>query len=225
MRLTAVRCRIRPMELRDIPQAMEIERQSFPTIWPQTVYQRELKNRMARYLVAYEPADEERAEEQHDDGAAIDRRVGGLVRRFLGGLPAPAASAERIIGTTGVWFMMGEGHIVTIAVRQDCRRQGLGELLLTAGLEAALEAQQEHVTLEYRTSNQAARALYEKYGFNQVGVRARYYTDSQEDAVLMTTPPLRSPEYRKLLAQRIAEQRARWGGDYPLAGRALRLDG
>jgi ribosomal-protein-alanine N-acetyltransferase len=218
MRLTAVRCRLRPMEPHDIPQTMEIERQSFPLMWPQTVYQRELKNRMARYLVAYEPVDDERAEVE--DG---DRSVGGLVRRILGGLPPGAAPVERILGAIGVWFMMGEGHIVTIAVHQEYRRQGVGELLLTAGLEAALEAQQEEVTLEYRISNLAARALYEKYGFVQVGVRARYYTDNQEDAVLMTTPRLRSPEYRRLFAQRIAEQRARWGSDYPFAERALKL--
>jgi len=145
------------------------------------------------------------------------------VRRLLGSQAAD--TAERVLGTIGVWFMMGEGHVVTIAVDPEYRRLGIGELLLIAGLEAALEAQQETVTLEYRISNLAARAMYEKYGFTQVGVRARYYTDSQEDAVLMTTPPLRSPEYRKLLAQRIAEQRERWAGDYPLAGRALRLDG
>jgi ribosomal-protein-alanine N-acetyltransferase len=220
MRLTAVRCRLRPMEPLDIPQAMEIERQSFPLMWPQTVYQRELKNRMARYLVAYEPVDDERAVERPEDG---DRGVGGLVRRILGGLPPGAAPGERILGAIGVWFVMGEGHIVTIAVHQEYRRQGIGELLLTAGLEAALEAKQEEVTLEHRISNLAARALYEKYGFIQVGVRARYYTDNQEDAVLMTTPPLRSPECRRLFAQRIAEQRARWGSDYPFAGRALKL--
>jgi len=223
MRLTSVRCQIRPMEPRDIPQAMEIERQSFPTMWPQTVYQREIKNRMARYLVAYQPLDDGRAPEPGGDGEAAEHGVGGLVRRLLG---SPAATpAERVLGTIGVWFMMGEGHIVTVAVDPEYRRLGIGELLLIAGLEAALEAQQETVTLEYRISNVAARAMYEKYGFTQVGVRARYYTDNQEDAVLMTTPPLRSPEYRRLLAQRIAEQRERWGGDYPLAGRALRLGG
>ena len=217
MRLTAVRCHIRPMEARDIPQAMDIERQSFPTMWPQTVYQRELKNRMARYLVACQPLDEERA-----DGADGEHGVGSLIRRLRGSGPA---SADRVLGAVGVWFMMGEGHIVTIAVDPEYRRLGIGELLLTAGLEAALEAQQDTVTLEYRISNVAARALYEKFGFVQVGVRARYYTDNQEDAVLMTTPPLRSPEYRRLLAQRIAEQRARWGGDYPLDGRMPRLGG
>jgi ribosomal-protein-alanine N-acetyltransferase len=221
MRLTAVRCRIRPMEPRDIPQAMEIERQSFPTMWPQTVYQRELKNRMARYLAAYEPPDVQAGTSREE---APEHGVGGLMRRLLGSQSPPAPPPpDRVLGTIGVWFMMGQGHIVTIAVREDCRRLGIGELLLTAALEAALEAQQEEVTLEYRFSNEAARALYEKYGFTQVGVRARYYTDNQEDAVLMTTPPLRSAEFRRVMSRRIAEQRERWGSEYAFAGRRLRL--
>ena len=58
MPAVAVRCRIRPMQAGDIRQVMDVERDSFPTMWPQTVYQRELKNKMARYLVACEISDE-----------------------------------------------------------------------------------------------------------------------------------------------------------------------
>jgi ribosomal-protein-alanine N-acetyltransferase len=209
MRATDPRCRIRPMRAADIAQALEIERQSFPTMWPQTVYERELKNKLARYRVVYEPAEDAPQEPPPASGRS-------LLRRLFGGLPAP--SGDRILGTIGLWCTMGEGHIVTIAVRPECRRQGIGELLVVSALEAAIDAGQEEVTLEYRVSNLAARALYEKYGFRQVGVRVRYYSDNQEDAVLMTTPPLRSPAFRQLLAQRIAEQRQRWGDDYPLAG-------
>jgi ribosomal-protein-alanine N-acetyltransferase len=75
---------------------------------------------------------------------------------------------------------------------------------------------QDVVTLEYRVSNAAARALYEKYGFAQVGVRARYYSDNHEDAVLMTTPPLRSSAFRRILDERKTALRARWGDAYPL---------
>ena len=217
MRATAVRCHIRLMQPDDIPQVLDIERQSFPSMWPQTVYQRELKNRMARYLVACEPIDDEGESQQSPDGEAPGGGIGGLVRRFLGGLPAPA-TRERILGVVGLWCMMGEGHIVTIAVRQEYRRLGIGELLLVAALEAAREAGQDLVTLEYRISNQAARALYDKYGFSQVGVRARYYSDNHEDAILMSTPPLRSSAFKRLLAQRVAELRAHWGDDYPLTG-------
>jgi ribosomal-protein-alanine N-acetyltransferase len=208
------------MRADDIPQVLEIERQSFPTMWPQTVYQRELRNRLARYVVACEDTG---APPPRDAVEAPPRGLGGLVRRFFGGLPAIERAAERIFGVVGVWCTMGEGHIVTIAVASDKRRQGIGELLLVAALEAAADAGQEDVTLEYRVSNGAARALYEKYGFQQVGVRARYYSDNHEDAVLMTTPPLRSSAFRRLLAERIAEQRRRWGDAYPLAGQLPRL--
>ncbi len=224
MRAAALRYHIRPMRPEDIPQVLDIERQSFPSMWPQTVYQRELKNKTARYLVAYESAQREEAEPPPQE--APSRGIGGLARRLLGpSREGPAAARDRIVGLVGLWCMMGEGHIVTIAVRQDCRRQGIGEVLLVAALDAALEAGQDEVTLEYRISNLAARALYEKYGFAQVGVRTRYYSDNNEDAVLMTTPPLRSSPFRRLLSQRVGELRARWGEDYPLSGSLTRLPG
>ncbi len=213
MRSEAPACRVRPMKPGDIRQVMEIERQSFPSMWSRTIYERELKNKLARYLVACQPL---------DDSAHVPPETGivGLVRRILRRKPL---TRERILGLAGLWCMMGEGHIVTIAVRHEHRRQGIGELLLVAILETALEAGQDGVTLEYRISNQEARALYEKYGFSQVGVRSRYYSDNQEDAVLMSTPPLRSSLYQKLIAGRIAEQRSRWGESYPLTGALTRL--
>jgi ribosomal-protein-alanine N-acetyltransferase len=217
MRAAGLRCHIRPMQPGDIPQVLDIERQSFPTMWPQTAYQRELKNELARYLVAYEPADEDTPAEEPPDEEPSARGIRGLMRRIIGS--PPPATRERLLGLVGLWCMMGEGHIVTIAVRPEDRRMGIGELLLVAALQAALEAGQDEVTLEYRVSNRAARALYDKYGFSQVGVRARYYTDNQEDAVIMTTPPMSSPAFRRLLAERIAGQRARWGEDYPLTGK------
>ena len=222
MRAALPRCRVRPMRPDDIPQVMDIERQSFPTMWPQTVYRRELKNKLARYLVAYEPPDDGTPTAKAEPPGS-SKGIGAAVRRFFGGLPVQPR--ERILGLVGLWCMMGEGHIVTIAVRPEHRRQGIGELLLVAILEAALEAGQDGVTLEYRISNTAGRALYDKYGFSQVGVRARYYSDNQEDAVLMSTPPLRSSAFRKLLARRIADQQACWGDDYPLAGSIGRLAG
>ena len=50
------------------------------------------------------------------------------------------------------------------------------------------------VTLEVRLSNQAARGLYGKFGFRPVGIRPRYYSDNNEDALIMTTPPIASDE-------------------------------
>lgn len=171
----------------DIAQVADIERESFPSMWPQTAYRRELQNKAARYLVLTEPADADR-----------DAAPGGLwtaIRRIVGadGQPAPA---EFLLGFAGVWLMVGEAHIVTFAVRQACRRRGIGERLLIACLDIATEYDQEVVTLEVRKSNIAAQRLYEKYGLAQAGTRVRYYTDNNEDAVIMTSPRLADPAYR-----------------------------
>jgi len=221
MRAAALRCRLRPMRADDIPQAVDIERDSFPTMWPQTVYQRELKNKAARYIVAVEPMDAETTTPPSERDEGMRR----YVRRLFGGLPATSGPPERVLGLVGLWLVIGEAHVVTIAVRPDYRRQGIGELLLLAAIEVALEEDQDEVTLEYRISSHEARALYEKYGFRQVGVRAKYYSDTQEDAVLMTTPSLRSAAYQRLLIARAQEQRLRWGEAYPLSGRLTRQRG
>lgn len=221
MHAAGVRCRLRPMRADDIPAVVEIERHSFRSMWPQTVYKRELKNKLARYLVAYEPADAETPGDRPPAPPAAG--VAGLLQRVFGN--PPSRPRDRILGMVGLWCMVGEGHIVTIAVHEAVRRQGIGEVLVIAILEAALDAGQDEVTLEYRASNEAARALYEKYGFSQDGVRTGYYSDNGEDAVLMTTPPLRSMPFRRLLAKQIAGQRARWGDDYPLGDRLRVIEG
>jgi ribosomal-protein-alanine N-acetyltransferase len=78
-------------------------------------------------------------------------------------------------------------------------------------MEMAMNYDQEVVTLEVRASNDAAQRLYAKYGFARVGLRKRYYTDNNEDAVLMTTPELTSPGFRTLFD----DLRARHRAEYP----------
>jgi len=172
----------------DIAQVMDIERQAFPSAWPQTAYKRELQNSAARYLVITETND------NPGEGAAPPRGIRSAIRRVVGGEPPPAD--ERLLGFIGVWLLVGEAHIVTVAVREDYRRMGIGERLLIACVEMALEYDQELITLEVRASNDAAQLLYEKYGFDRAGLRVRYYSDNHEDAVIMTTPPITSPEFR-----------------------------
>ena len=173
------------MSADDITQVADIERESFPSMWPQTAYRRELTNKIARYTVLTELRDER---------PAPTVGVWGALRRIVGG--APAQTDEHLLGFIGVWLMAGEAHIVTVAVRQSHRRMGIGERLLIAAIEQAMEFGQEVVTLEVRASNDAARRLYEKYGFNNVGRRVRYYTDNNEDAIIMTTPELDTGAFR-----------------------------
>jgi len=95
-----------------------------------------------------------------------------------------------------MWLMVDEAHITTFAVHPAWRRQKLGERLLLAFLDLARDRHAREATLEVRLSNVAARRLYEKYGFRPVGLRPRYYSDNNEDALIMTTDPLDTPEMR-----------------------------
>jgi ribosomal-protein-alanine N-acetyltransferase len=100
---------------------------------------------------------------------------------------------ERVVAYGGVWLMVDEAHITTFAVHPAFRRRRIGERLLLAMLDLSLARHAREATLEVRLSNLAARRLYEKYGFRPVGIRPRYYSDNQEDALIMTTEALESP--------------------------------
>jgi ribosomal-protein-alanine N-acetyltransferase len=222
MQTTAVRYLVRPMGLGDISQVMGIERESFPSMWPSTAFERELRhNRLARYLVVVErPADAEEAPttaEAPSPGAAgespgLGRFLTDFRRLFGGeGEADSEATCEPIVGIVGVWLMVDEAHIVTIAVAESHRRRGIGELLLIAAIELADINDRPQVTLECRKSNEGAQALYGKYGFRRVGVRRRYYSDNQEDAVIMTTESILTRSYQALFQRLKEEHRARCG--------------
>ena len=115
-----------------------------------------------------------------------------------------AVLGGRIVAYGGIWLMVDEAHITTFAVHPRFRRRRIGEQLLVALLDLALARHAREATLEVRLSNLSARRLYEKYGFRPVGIRPRYYSDNQEDALIMTTEPLELPA----MAERIARLRA-----------------
>jgi ribosomal-protein-alanine N-acetyltransferase len=104
-----------------------------------------------------------------------------------------------IVAYGGMWLMVDEAHITTFAVHPAWRRQRIGERLLLAFLDLAMVRQAHEATLEVRLSNLAARRLYEKYGFRPVGLRPRYYSDDNEDALIMTTEPLADTKMRDRL--------------------------
>ncbi|TCJ15680.1 ribosomal-protein-alanine N-acetyltransferase [Rubrobacter taiwanensis] len=89
----------------------------------------------------------------------------------------------RLAGYIGAKRIADELHIMTVAVRPDCRRQGWARRLLRAVLEANPGVVRVH--LEVRRGNYPARRLYESLGFEPVGVRPRYY-EGREDAILMS---------------------------------------
>ncbi|MEB3299905.1 MAG: ribosomal protein S18-alanine N-acetyltransferase [Candidatus Sericytochromatia bacterium] len=106
-----------------------------------------------------------------------------------------------IVGYAGFWLILEEAHITTVAVHPDHQGQGLGEQLLVALIDAALEREARWMTLEVRVSNTGAQALYRKYGFESLGRRRGYYQNDGEDALVMWTEHMGSPEYQERLAR------------------------
>lgn len=91
----------------------------------------------------------------------------------------------RIVGYVGLWVVVDEGHINNVAVSPAFRRRHIAAALIEAVLRFAENAGVKGFTLEVRIGNEPARRLYEKFGFQQVGVRKGYYEDNGEDAVIM----------------------------------------
>jgi ribosomal-protein-alanine N-acetyltransferase len=79
----------------------------------------------------------------------------------------------------------GEGEILNLAVAPEARRHGLGGRLLEAGIDALAAAGAREVFLEVREQNVAALQLYQRRGFRPVGLRARYYRNPVEDAIVL----------------------------------------
>lgn len=90
-----------------------------------------------------------------------------------------------VLGYAGLHVAVDEGYIDNIAVREDYRRQGVGQALLGAFMRFGQE-KLAFLTLEVRPSNEPAIQFYMKHGFVQVGRRKNYYTAPREDAILMT---------------------------------------
>ncbi len=223
---TALRYCVRPMRIEDVPQVLEVERQSFPSMWPPTAFKRELQqNRLAHYIVVTErnPAASPPEPKPEPKPAGPFGRLFGELRHRLategaGSLPPPDQRPELIVGFIGLWMLPDEAHIVTIAVRESHRRRGLGELLLITAIHLAQAKGQAMMTLECRVTNDAALALYRKYGFQEVGRRPQYYSDNREDALILTIDSVLSDSYRARFEALKAEHRRRWG-EYYSSGR------
>ncbi len=182
----------------DVRQVAEIERQAFPTLFPPTPFRRELAKPNASYLVASGDCDE--AGHSASDPFDMRGRVAGLAR-LAAGIWGEIPEIQGVIaGFIGLWYMVDEAHVVSVGVGTEYRGCGIGELLLMSAIEQALARRAAVVTLEVRPSNKTAINLYVKYGFTERGFRKAYYSDNREDALIMTTDPIQSPDYRERLA-------------------------
>jgi ribosomal-protein-alanine N-acetyltransferase len=109
-------------------------------------------------------------------------------------------AGEETVAYAGIWLMVDEAHVTTFAVMPAWRRQGIGGYLMSGLMRLARDVGAGVATLEVRISNEAARSLYQRFGFRPVGLRPRYYSDNGEDALIMTSDRLDTPEMISRLA-------------------------
>jgi [ribosomal protein S18]-alanine N-acetyltransferase len=106
-----------------------------------------------------------------------------------------------IVGYGGMWTIMDEAHLTTIAVDPEWRGMRIGERLLLDMLEHGMSRGATRSTLEVREHNRAAHGLYLKWGFIDVAVRRNYYSDNGENAVIMWQNDLYSREFLTALRE------------------------
>ena len=177
---------IRPMQVRDISEVMVVNRRCFPSPWSHWAVRFDSEqNPYSKWMVL-----EVQTPSDSSNG------FGRLLKKF-----GSAATSTRIIGFGAFWLMNDEAHITNIGVDPAYRGLGWGEVLLISMLRHACRQEAAFTSLEVRISNQPAIKLYEKYAFEVVGRKARYYQDNHEDAHIMATGPL-NLGYRHMLERR-----------------------
>lgn len=96
-----------------------------------------------------------------------------------------AIADDKVVGYVGSQTVLGETDMMNIAIHPDYRNQGIATELISALIEALNERGSHSLMLEVRASNEPAKSLYLKMGFDVVGVRKNYYRNPREDALIL----------------------------------------
>jgi ribosomal-protein-alanine N-acetyltransferase len=163
---------VMPMRRRDLRSIVRIDAQQDQQGWSVGLYLAELR----------------RSRPGAGERGAYDRRY--VVARVEG----------RVVGFAGVVFQPPDAHVTTIAVDTDERGHRIGTRLMLVVAREAIAAGADNLTLEVRTGNRPALALYRRFGLAPVGMRKGYYADIGEDALVMWADGLGSDDYRARLA-------------------------
>ncbi|MDN3019400.1 ribosomal protein S18-alanine N-acetyltransferase [Neobacillus drentensis] len=92
---------------------------------------------------------------------------------------------NKIIGYCGTWIVIDEAHVTNVAILPESRGRKLGETMMRKLMSVSREMGAKSMTLEVRVTNHVAQSLYRKLGFQNGGIRKNYYSDNQEDALVM----------------------------------------
>jgi len=184
---------LRYMTAQDIPDVVEIDRQSFDMPWSARSYAFEVGESTYSHMMVLET----RTEPERGRFSRLWPRS------------APEAVTLSLGAYGGLWFIGGEAHISTIASHPLQRGRGWGELALAAMIRRSLTLRATHVVLEVRVSNTVAQKLYVKYEFETVGVKPHYYSNNAEDAYDMRLELESNPAYAGRFAERWAALKSR----------------
>lgn len=128
-----------------------------------------------------------------NDAFYNELRTNKLAHYFVGRLH------DRIVVYGGIWSILEDAHVTTLAVDPQQRGRRFGEILLLRLIDEAIDRNAAWMTLEVRESNTVAQRLYRKYGFTTVTMRAGYYSDDNESALIMWAGNLKSRLYANRL--------------------------
>lgn len=101
-------------------------------------------------------------------------------------LVAEEAVTGKVVGYAGLLVVADEGYITNVAVFPEYRRQGIAAQIIQVFINFAQGNHLAFLTLEVRPSNTAAIALYQGFGFEEMGRRKNYYDLPKEDALILT---------------------------------------
>lgn len=149
---------IQRMEYQDLPSVAELERKSFTVAWSEKLIEECLYSSLDKVWLLW-------------------------IRE--GAEAGNVTEAQRLIGYCIFRVIAGEGELMRIAVDRDYRGHGYARKLMEILVSDVRENQVQEVTLEVRASNLSAINLYKDYGFQIEAVRRAYYTNPQEDALIM----------------------------------------
>ncbi len=162
---------LRYMTPADIAQVVMIDNQSFDPPWSARSYSYEI------------------SESSYSHMAVLERKsktpsVNGW-RRIFRGLNGQSEGQSQVVAYGGLWNIVDEGHISTIASHPAWRGYSFGEILLAGMVRRAITLGSAYIVLEVRVTNGVAQNLYTKYEFQTTGTKARYYRNNNEDAYEM----------------------------------------
>ena len=111
-----------------------------------------------------------------------------------------ARVGPNVVGYAGLLLVGDEGHVTTVAVEPTWHRHKIGSRLLLQLTRDAIARGAAALTLEVRVSNEAAKAMYARFGYAPAGVRKGYYVETGEDALIMWAHDIAEPAYAARLA-------------------------